>query len=157
MKTLQSQNSLFQLISTLQLLLLMLIVLDTKAQVVEISTFTQSTIMGLQKGVEIGVFSKGGLGFSTFYQSTEVFSFETGANNYPYYGFAANVPVKQCSGLSFHAQLRGGVVNQEFIIVTPQVETRLDINHWITGAITAGYRAGQPAVGAKIILKISKN
>jgi hypothetical protein len=128
---------------------------EVRGQHIYGSVFTQNTIAGLQQGTEVGYTGARNFGVGVFFQSTEVMSLERSLHNYPFYGVSAQVPIKAgCNGLSFVAQVRAGLVNHEFIIVTPQLETQLDINHFIKVGLNMSHRAGHSAVGARLILTL---
>ncbi|MFZ9045476.1 MAG: hypothetical protein ACO2ZZ_06400 [Cyclobacteriaceae bacterium] len=128
---------------------------EAKAQQIYGSVFAQNTIAGLQQGTEIGYTGSKNFGVGVFFQSTEVMSLERSIENYPFYGVSLQVPIKaNCNGLSFVAQARTGLVNHEFIVVTPQLETQLDVNQFIKLGLNMSYRAGHSAIGARLVLTL---
>jgi hypothetical protein len=110
--------------------------------------------VGLQKGASLGMETRFGLQTSIFYQASEKISFEEDANNYPFAGLEVSYKLVNCGSLSLEPGLRTGIVNAKFLVVSPQVTTRLHLNHWLSSGFTMTYRAGQPAIGTSIRIHI---
>lgn len=123
-----------------------------QAQNLEFSTMAQQTVMGLQKGYAVAFRTKSGWGVGSFFQSTNHLSFEQSADNYPFYGVDISAPLKTCGDLQLLAHVKTGLVNQDFLIATPELETRYKINPFLKIAIGAGYRSQQAAISATLIL-----
>lgn len=144
-----------KLISWFIIVIAFAILNEAKAQQVYGSVFAQNTIAGLQQGTEIGYTGSKNFGVGVFFQSTEVMSLERSIQNYPFYGLSVQVPIKaNCNGLSFVARARTGLVNHEFVVITPQLETQLDINKFLKVGLNMSYRAGHSAIGARLIMSL---
>jgi hypothetical protein len=144
-----------RIIAWLLIMLSMAILSEVKAQHLYASVYTQKTIAGLQQGTEIGVFGAKKFGVGAFFQSTEVMSLEKSINNYPFYGVTFQVPIKSsCNGVSFIAKARTGLVNHEYVVIAPELETQIDITSFIKVGFNMGLRAGHSAVGAKLMLTL---
>lgn len=140
------------LIAFLILMFLLSFARQSKGQNLEFSTMVQQTTMGLQSGYSVEYRTALGPAIGAFYQSTNHLSFETTPENYPFYGVDLSTPVKRCGDLELLAHLRVGLVNQNFLIATPELETRLSIFDFLKVGLGAGYRSRQAAVSAKLIL-----
>lgn len=144
-----------KLIAWAVIMLSMVLINELKAQHAYGSVFIQNTIAGLQQGTEIGFLTQKQFAVGAFFQSTEILNVEKSVHNYPYYGVTLQAPIKtSCNGVSFLAQVKTGVVNNEFIVVTPQLETQLDITSFLKVGFNMGYRAGHSAIGARVILNL---
>lgn len=140
------------LIAFLLLMFLLAIAKPGKAQNLEVSTMVQQTSMGFQSGYSVEYRTKIGLGIGAFFQSTNHLSFERSANNYSFYGVDMSAYIKKCGDLQLLAHLKAGLVNQNYLIATPELETRLRIFDFLKVGIGAGYRSRQAAISAKIII-----
>lgn len=134
--------------------LLLLIANTTQAQVLEASVTVEQNIMGFQKGIAINaaVFKNIRLGY--FYQATERLSFENDANNYPFHGLSASLPIKRCEGLAVWGGLKSGFVNGNYLIVTPEIVTSFQLSKIFGLGLSMSYRAGHPALGSRITLTL---
>lgn len=142
------------LITALSFLLLVLSAKMAKSQSLGISAFAEQNIMGFQKGVEAGFVAHNKMQIAYFFQATERFAFEGDDSNYPFHGLSFTTPIKQCDGLIFSAGMKTGFVNGKYLIMTPQVVTELRLFGPLALGFTAAYRAGHPAIGSKLSLKI---
>lgn len=123
-------------------------------QHIEASVYGEKNIVGFQKGAEVGFVTNRNFKSTYFYQATQKVSFGENTRNYPFHGVNLQFPIKQCDGLIFSGSVRTGFVNNKYLIITPQVSTEFRIKGPLSMAVTAGYRAGQAAMGAKVLFKI---
>ncbi len=139
---------------TLALLMLLLLaaVYDLRAQNIEASYSIQSTVMGPQKGYEIGFRNQKGIGAAICYQSSNNLPLEKGPQAYPFTSVDFSAMIKNCGTMSILGHIKTGLVNNQFLIVTPEIETRIQIWKFLHVAIGAGMRSRQAAVSGKIIL-----
>lgn len=142
------------LIAALSFMLLVISTKATKAQSLGVAVFAEQNIMGLQKGAEVGYVTRNNLQVAYFFQATEQVTFEGSDSNYPFHGLSVSAPIKQCDGLIFSAGMKTGFVNGKYLIMTPQITTELKLFGPLALGITAGYRAGHPALGSKLSLKL---
>ena len=140
------------LVAAFILLFLIACSIRSKGQGVEISSKVQQTVMGLQTGHSLEFRTADGYGIGSFYQSTNYMSFEQSATNYPFYGLSLSAPLTRCGNVQVLGQLLTGVVNQKFLIATPEIETRIVLTKFIQLGIGAGYRSRQAAVSARLII-----
>lgn len=140
-----------KLIVLLTLMIILGIARQASAQSIELSGFAQSTVMGLQKGYALDYRIQAGFSLGVFHQSTQNFSFESAKSNYPFTGVNVGFPIKNCGDLSLIGNLKTGLVNNQFLIVTPELETRLAITKFMKIGIGAGMRSRQAALSARLI------
>lgn len=129
--------------------------LQANAQSVAGEAYVQKSIIGIQKGYEFKFVGKKGFGYGVFHQSTDVTSFEAKGNNYPFTGIELEVPIKRCGNLQVSGSLKGGFVNEHFLVVTPEITTKMNFGKFLAVGLGTGYRAGQSSVALKVILKTS--
>ncbi|MEQ8473528.1 MAG: hypothetical protein RIC35_20190 [Marinoscillum sp.] len=122
------------------------------AQGGEAVTYVQETAMGLQKGYELRYVTRKGFGLGGFVQSSNNFSYESGKDNYPFVGTSIQIPISTCGKIQFCGELKTGLVNNRFLIATPELTTRYTLMKHVKLAISAGIRAQEAAVSAKLIL-----
>jgi len=124
------------------------------AQRLEVHGFLQETVMGTQKGYSIRVATNNKLKLGVFYQSTYHLNFENKEGNYAFKGLEAVFLLKSCGSLTFNAVAKVGLVNQSFVIITPEVETTWHLNRYIGLAVGAGIRAREAAISARAVIKL---
>ena len=124
------------------------------AQRIEVHGYLQETIMGTQKGYSLRMAATNRLKIGAFYQSTYHLEFENKEGNYSYKGLEAVFPLKSCGNLTFNAVAKVGLVNSDFLIVTPEIETTWHLTRHIGVAVGAGVRAREAAISAKAIIKL---
>lgn len=141
MKTIFSISALF---------IALLISTQTEAQHLEVQAYAQETIVGMQKGYSIKKVTKKGMKMGVFHQSTQSFSFKDQANNYPFTGAEFAYPVTQCGKIRLYANLKTGIVNNQFIVAIPEIESEIAINQLLTAGIASSVRAGEAAIAFKL-------
>lgn len=139
-------------IAAILILILLAFSVSARSQGLEITSRAQQTIMGMQTGHGIEYRSSKGFGVGGFYQSTNYMSFEQSVTNYPFYGLDLSAPLVKCGNVQVLAHVMTGMVNQKFLIVTPEVETRMTITGFLKLGVGAGYRSRQAAVSARLII-----
>lgn len=137
----------------------LILVLSSKihAQSVDITNYLQETVMGVQQGYEAKLVTKKGFGLGSFYQSGNgIFFGEKNTAAYPFYGASVQVPFNQDCRVRVYGELKTGFANQKYLVVTPELTTQYRIISHVRLAVSAGYRAQEPALSAKLILTTSK-
>lgn len=125
-----------------------------QSQSLGISVFAEQNIMGFQKGIEIGYVACNNLQISYFFQATKRIDFEGDDSNYPFHGLSFTAPIRQSEDLIFSAGVKTGFVNGKYLIMTPLIVTELKLFGPLSLGFTAAYRAGHPALGSKLSVKI---
>lgn len=151
MKTVRIKLNL-NFLAILLVLFFMALAQISHAQKLEISTMVQQTVRGLQKGLQVDYRTNSGWGAGVFFQASNRWSLEESTSNYPFYGIDVSAPIKTCGDLQLLAHVKAGLVNQNFLIATPELETRFRITKFLILGLGAGYRSRQAALSAKLIL-----
>ncbi|RED97005.1 hypothetical protein [Marinoscillum furvescens] len=136
------------------LLLLTLGASPLTAQKLEISAIGQQTVMGMQSGYQVATKSSSGFGVGVFVQSSNHFSLETSPTNYPFYGASIMAPIATQGDIQILAHLKSGIVNNQFLIVSPEIETRLTLTDVFALGVTAALRSREAAIGGKITARV---
>lgn len=141
---------------TLFLITLLALVTTGKlyAQEVEASAYVEQNVYAFQKGLEVGFVTGRYLKVSYFFQGKDVKGIGELGKNHMFHGLGVQIPVKRCDGIMVSAGMKAGFVNNQYIIVTPQVTTEIRIMGPVHLAVTAGYRAGHPTIGSKLSIHI---
>lgn len=120
------------------------------AQHLEVQAYAQETIIGLQKGYSIRKVTKKGIKMGVFHQSTQSFSFNDQANNYPFTGTEISYPLTNCGKIKLYANLKTGILNNQFIVAIPEIESEIAINKVLRAGIASSIRAGEAAIALKL-------
>ena len=121
-------------------------------QSLEIGLGAQKNVMDIQYNYDLTFRYKNFFGLGVFGQSSKYMSFEQENNNYPIIGLDMSMPVKTCEELRVLVHLKGGLVNNQFIIVTPELETRLKLFKHIHLSTSIGIRRNQAAIAGKLLI-----
>ncbi len=145
--------------SPLILLVLIFIIMglngSLKAQRLETSVYLQETVLGLQKGYSVGFVTNNKARIAVFYQSNRKFSFtENGSGNYPFYGGIFSYDLTSCSSIMMRANLKAGIVNGQFVSISPEIETVKYLNKYLDVSVGAGLRAGAATASIKLTVKL---
>lgn len=124
------------------------------AQVFTGQTYLQNTVMGLQKGFGVRIQTNKGLGIGLVHQSNLSSTMEGINEKYPFYGIETIVPLTKCGNMRFFFTPKAGFVNEDFFVIIPEVETEIKLTDTFSAAITAGIRARESAVGAKVLIHL---
>ncbi len=122
-----------------------------RSQGIQAETYVQLSAIGTQPGVALRWVNQKGWGLGGFYQSNKAFDFEGRLSNRSFSGLDFVVPIITCEKLALSGSLKAGFVNNQFLVVTPEINTQVSIARSWSLALGAGYRVGQPAVSAKVI------
>jgi hypothetical protein len=125
----------------------------SNAQAISAEVYVQHSVIGLQKGLAAKYTTQKGYGLGAFHQSSDNFSFETEGSNYPFSGIEVEVPFTRCGRLQLTGSIKGGFVNGKYLILTPEINTKVYFGRFIALGLGAGYRAGQTALALKLIVK----
>lgn len=135
-------------------LLFVLGIRTAKSQSLSASVIAEENVMGFQSGAEVTLESKNQFGIGVFHQSSEIASFESKGNNYPFSGITMQAPLTKCGPIRLLGRVKAGWVNNQFLIVVPQLETQLILTKFLNLGLNMGYRAGYAAIGSRLTLSI---
>jgi len=139
-------------IAIISFLMLVIASQTASAQRFTAQLFVEQNIMGNQKGIQIGTSLFHYARVAYFYQASHKVSFEKDSNNYAFTGLNISIPIKRCEDISFWAGMKTGIVNDQFLIATPQLTTQIALVKHVNLLINTAYRAGHPAVGTALSL-----
>jgi hypothetical protein len=118
-----------------------------------LSAQTEYTVAGPQYGASTMFESKKQLGAGVFYQMDVNMPGEKTEKD-TFYGAQLQLPFAKSEKLSFFGTIRGGMVNDKFIVIVPGLETRIHVGKRMAVAFGMSMRMNYPAVSGKVICKI---
>lgn len=137
--------------TALIILLLVLIGLSNAwCQKLLTSTYAEYTVAGVQYGGSATLATDRQWGVGIFYQS----SLRVGENYKNYYGLLMQVPVVRTPQLLLTGTLRSGIANDQFFVIVPGLETRIELSKRFAVAFGMSVRMNYPAVSSKFIVKL---
>ncbi len=135
----------------MSILSLVVLSLQLSAQKLELVAMAQKTVVSPQFGYEIGFRSNKGLGANIFHQSQKTPLNEKRNTPYSFTGLDVSARIKSCSDLNIYTHLYAGLVNKQFFVVIPEIETRIKLYSVFHMGLGASFRNRQPALSIKII------
>jgi hypothetical protein len=134
------------------LFFLVLMAYAVKSQDLTLAIQFENTVAGAQSGATMMYETKGAFAIGGFYQRDIQPSRELHALN-AFYGAQIQVPLVRSERLLFAGILRTGLVN-EFVVVVPGLETRINIRKRFAVAISSSMRMNYAALSGKVIVKL---
>ena len=102
-------------------------------------------------GGSLTVETKGKWGVGAFYQAGILSDAKESLKlNDAFYGVLLQVPLAKTQKIDFFATARLGLVNEDFFVVVPGLETRIKTWRKLSTIFSMGYRVGYPAIGLKL-------
>lgn len=140
-------------------ILLSLLVTTTSlcAQNLTLSTGIERTVAAAESQFTVGYQTKKQWSLGTFYQTTlNVPPFENTleGDSRTWYGAYLNLPLAKTEKITFYAQVRAGLIDEQFVAIVPSLETRITITKWFAFGMGGGYRHGYPALSFKAHIKL---
>ena len=128
------------------LFVLLILPMASFAQRINVQGKIEQTVRGAGYETALGFEFRSRIAAGVFYQTKSFREADALAlKSDTYYGFYAHLPIVKERRLMLGAVLRGGLVNKNFFVVTPALETRFDVTEKF-GVITGlAYRQGYPA------------
>lgn len=124
-----------------------------KAQSFKLDTYVQHSVIGLQKGYAAKFLFKNSLGLGVFHQSSDNLSFETQNKNYPFTGLEIEFCIAKCENIQIIGAYKGGFVNEKFLVLVPEITTKIRLIEFVSLGLGTSYRAGQAAVAMKLVFQ----
>jgi hypothetical protein len=134
-------------------ILLVFITTHIYGQDLKLSIQVESTIAGLQYGGTAMYETGKLLGFGVFFQKDTGPADEYNEVNV-FYGGQIQVPLVKSDRLGFFAVLRGGLVNDKFVVVVPGLETRIKLGKRLAIGLGTSMRMNYPSISSRLILKV---
>lgn len=111
------------------------------------------TVTGYQYGSSIMAESRKQWGLGAFYQTSKAPSSESFKQG-QFYGVQIQVPLAKSERISFFAALRGGLVNNRFVVIVPGLKTRIDAGKRWAISFGMSMRRSYPALTSEFMYKI---
>jgi hypothetical protein len=114
---------------------------------------TEYTITGHQIGGAVGFESRSQWAVTAFLQG-EISSGDELIKKNRFYGLQFQAPLAKTTKLSFFATLRVGLVNKDFFVAVPGLETRVRLGKRLAIGTGMAMRMGYPSISSKLLVKI---
>ena len=121
------------------------------AQHLHFSVGIEKTAIRCLYGAGLTFETKTKWGIGAFYQTSisrppkETFNLKDA-----FYGVLFQIPLLKTERIDFFATARLGMVNENFFVAVPGLETRIKTWRNLSTVFTIGYRVGYPAIGLKL-------
>lgn len=125
-----------------------------RAQHLFLTPTVESTIIGLQYGGTIGYKSRKELTLGMFYLQTKVTSEVWPEPATTIYGVQTTIPLVRTSRLVFSASIRGGLADNQFLVVIPGAETRIRIFKNLYAVTGYAWRYGNSSIQAGAMFQL---
>lgn len=136
-------------------ILLAILFCSVSAQEIVLQVGAEKTVAGAQYGTMISAESKKQWGIGIFYQNGIANSSENNrSNSSSFFGTMVQAPLVRCEKITVFANLRAGLVNEKFVVISPSVETRMSLSPRTGIAFGSSIRMGHPSLYARAFLKI---
>jgi hypothetical protein len=136
------------------LLLLILTVHVSLSQRMMLTPGVEKTVSEYQYGATLLLQTNKKWGLGGFYQTGISKEEEGTVKKNPFYGAVLYAPLSKTDKINFYATLRCGVVNENFVVIVPGLETQLRLFKNFQAGFGMGYRMGYPSVSCKIYTSI---
>lgn len=121
-----------------------------QAQTLVLSTGIEKTVADTESQFMMGYQSKKQWAIGTFYQnSLNNFTNENNREQSYWYGAFTTLSIAKSEKVSFYAMVRGGLMNEQFVVLVPSLETKIKISKWLAVGVASSYRQGYPAFSIK--------
>ncbi|MFK7953724.1 MAG: hypothetical protein AB8B73_12830 [Ekhidna sp.] len=135
------------------IILFSLVLLSVRAQNISFESFIQDSRIGLQTGYGVYYLNKNGWGVGTVFQSSIWKPTESTGTNYSFIGLEARVPIQNCSRLKLYFAPKIGLVNKDFLVFLPELQTEYLITNSFGMGVGAGVRMREAAVSFKVFFQ----
>lgn len=132
-------------------LLLCIPFLTSSAQRLHLSAGVEKTATRCLYGGGLTFETKRKWGLGGFYQASIQHEAKEGAKlNDAFYGILFQVPLAKTQRIDFFATARLGIVNENFFVAVPGLETRIQTWRKLSTVFSMGYRVGYPSIGLRL-------
>lgn len=122
----------------------------------EIVTYLQTelTVAGSQFGSSFIYETKSKWGVGVFYQSEIKSSPEQVPSKETFMGFVGQAPLAKSKRITFLGHVRAGLANNQFVVVIPGLETKLNITPRFGTSFGMSMRMGYPSLSCKVFVSL---
>jgi len=129
-------------------------VIVANAQHVLLVPTIEKAVGGNQYGSQLLFEVKNQWSFGGFYQTSLRLNPDGEQTLNEFYGVAINAPLVKSDKINFYFNVRGGVVNQHFLVVVPGLETKLKISRRLGVSTLMSVRMTYPSASLKIYITL---
>lgn len=123
-----------------------------KSQTVNVSVGIEKTAVRCLYGGELTFETKRKWGLGLFYQTAFLLETkEVRDSDDTFYGLLFQLPLAKTETIDFFATVRLGMVNGNYFVAVPGLETRIKTWRKLSTVFSMGYRVGYPAIGLKLL------
>jgi hypothetical protein len=140
--------------TTIILFEMLFFVILANAQHVLLVPTIEKAVGGNQYGSQLLFEAKNKWSFGGFYQTSLQLHPDGGQTLNAFYGFAINAPLVKSDKINFYFNVRGGVVNRQFLVVVPGLETKLKISKRLGVSALMSVRMTYPSASLKIYITL---
>lgn len=115
---------------------------------------SEVTVAGTQYGSSIIYETRSAWGGGVFYQSEIKSRPEQIPSKETFMGFVAQAPLAKSKRITFLGQLRAGLANNQFVVIVPGLETKLNITSRFGTSFGMSMRMGYPSLSGKIFVSL---
>jgi hypothetical protein len=127
------------------------IVFSAKSQTLQLSIGVEKTAPKCLYGGGLTFETKKKWGLGVFYQAAILNEAKESLKfNDAFYGLVVQAPIAKSQKIDFFATARLGLVNEDFFVVVPGLETRIKTWRKLSTTFGMGYRVGYPSIGVKL-------
>lgn len=124
------------------------------SQKLYLSPLLEKTVAGPQYGLSSTFQLKSGWGIGGFYQFSLQKQTDAVNPSNTYFGLTVNAPLARTEKLNLYGNARMGLVNKQFFVMVPGLETEINIYKHISLSALMSMRMSYPSAGVKINMKI---
>jgi hypothetical protein len=114
----------------------------------------ERTVAGTQYGTVLTYQTSTRWSFGGFYQTTLKQMGDGIQRTDPFYGVVAKAPIARSERMTFLLNGRCGMVNNNFLVIVPAVETEVNISRSFRFSALAGIRMRQPSLAVSLSVKL---
>ena len=129
------------------------------AQGLSISVGAEMNVSSTESQFMMGYQSNNEWSLGVFYQNKctiPLFEQSKAARVNEWFGVFLIAPIVKTKKISFYGQLRAGLVNDRFLLLTPSLETKIKITKWLAIGTGSSYRYGYPTFLFKTHISLLK-
>jgi hypothetical protein len=119
-----------------------------------VGPMAETTSAGLQVGGVAGFMGKKQFSIGGFYLSSISRAQSDLATTVRIYGVFAAIPLVRATKIVFSINGRLGISNDQFLVVVPGFDTRIQLSRWAHVSLGAGWRYGKPALNGTFIFSL---
>ncbi|MEO7991295.1 MAG: hypothetical protein ABI663_17220 [Chryseolinea sp.] len=148
------------MMKVLMILIFILHIANALGQNVTASLGLERTVAGTESQFTAGYESKKEWSLGAFYQTKltlSPFEMEKINSSASWYGIYLNAPLVRLTKISLYAQVRTGLLERQFIVFVPSLETKVRLTQRLSLTVGSSFRHTYPAFLLKANISLFKN